>query len=96
MPKIKRGQKEPPQGWDLIEPTLNELDKKMREAENEPLEGKRKIESSWSIFRIHHQRSRYIYDMFYKRKAITKELYDYCLKQKYADGNLIAKWKKVF
>jgi hypothetical protein len=23
------------------------------------------------------------------------ELYDYCLKEKIADGNLIAKWKKL-
>ena len=24
------------------------------------------------LFRIHHQRSRYIYDLFYKRKAISR------------------------
>jgi bud site selection protein 31 len=65
-------------------------------AENEPLEQKRKVEANWDIFRLHHQRSRYIYEVYYKRKAITKEVYDYCLKEKYADGNLIAKWKKVF
>lgn len=64
-------------------------------AENETHEGKRKNESLWPIFRIHHQRSRYIYDLFYKRKAISKELYDYCLKQGVADANLIAKWKKT-
>lgn len=63
--------------------------------ENEPHEGKRIVESSWPVFRIHHQRSRYIYDLFYKRKAISRELYDYLLKNKYADANLIAKWKKV-
>jgi hypothetical protein len=33
--------------------------------------------------------------MYYKRKAITKQVYDYCIKQGYADGNLMAKWKKV-
>jgi bud site selection protein 31 len=48
------------------------------------------------VFRIHHQRSRYVYDLYYKRKIISRELYDYLLKNKYADGNLIAKWKKVF
>lgn len=31
MPKIKRGKKAPPEGWELIEPTLIELGKKMRE-----------------------------------------------------------------
>lgn len=64
-------------------------------AENDPHEGKRKVEALWPIFRLHHQRSRYVYELFYKRKAISKELYEYLLKQGYADGNLIAKWKKV-
>ena len=64
-------------------------------AENEPHEGKRRVESLWPIFRLHHQRSRYIYDLYYKREAITKDVYEYCLKQNFADGNLIAKWKKV-
>ncbi|XP_034396369.1 protein BUD31 homolog [Cyclopterus lumpus] len=94
MPKVKRSRKPPPDGWELIEPTLDELDQKMREAETEPHEGKRKVESLWPIFRLHHQRSRYIYDLFYKRKAISRELYDYCIKEGYADKNLIAKWKK--
>ena len=105
--------KRPPEGWELIEPTLEELEGKMREAETESHEGKRKVEALWPIFKIHHQRSRYIYDLYYRRKAISKgkyhqfityfqnlkeqlilELYDYCLKHKLADGNLIAKWKK--
>ncbi|KAJ3277303.1 Component of the SF3b subcomplex of the U2 snRNP [Borealophlyctis nickersoniae] len=95
MPKVKRSRtKPPPDGWDLIEPTLTELSQKMREAENESHEGKRKAESLWPIFRLHHQRSRYIYDIYYRRKAISRELYDYCIKEGYADGSLIAKWKK--
>lgn len=94
MPKVKRSRKAPPNGWELIEPTLDELDQKMREAETEPHEGKRKVESLWPIFRIHHQKTRYIFDLFYKRKAISRELYEYCIKEGYADKNLIAKWKK--
>uniref|UniRef100_A0A2K5EX46 Protein BUD31 homolog n=1 Tax=Aotus nancymaae TaxID=37293 RepID=A0A2K5EX46_AOTNA len=31
MPKVKRSRKAPPDGWELIEPTLDELDQKMRE-----------------------------------------------------------------
>jgi bud site selection protein 31 len=65
------------------------------QAENKPHEGLRKVEALWPVFRIHHQRSRYIYDLYYKRKVISKELYDFCLKNSYADGNLIAKWRKV-
>uniref|UniRef100_A0A8C5VFP8 Protein BUD31 homolog n=1 Tax=Microcebus murinus TaxID=30608 RepID=A0A8C5VFP8_MICMU len=70
MPKVKRSRKPPPDGWEWIEPTLDELDQKMREAETEPHEGKRK----W--------------------KAISRELYEYCIKEGYADKNLTAKWKK--
>ncbi|OQV19229.1 Protein BUD31-like protein [Hypsibius exemplaris] len=94
MPKVRRSTKPPPEGWDLIEPTLEELDKKMREAEAEPHEGKRKVEALWPIFKLHHQKSRFIYDLYYKRQAISKDLFDYCIKEKIADQNLVAKWKK--
>lgn len=40
------------------------------------------------------QGSRYIYDLYYTREAISKPLYDYLLKHGYAEGDLIAKWKK--
>ena len=94
MPRVRRSRKRPPEGWELIEPTLDELDQKMREAESESHEGMRKVESLWPIFKIHHQKSRYIYDLFYRRKAINRELYEYCLRENIADKNLIAKWKK--
>lgn len=64
-------------------------------AENDPQDGKRKCEALWPIFKISHQRSRYIFDLFHKRTEISRELYDFCLEQGYADANLIAKWKKV-
>lgn len=44
----------------------------MLAAETESHEGKRKVESLWPIFKIHHQKSRYIYDLFYRRKAISR------------------------
>ena len=95
MPKIKTNRKKtPPEGWNLIEPTIIEIQQKLRNEESSSHEGKRKVESLWPILRLHHQQSRYIYDLFYKRKVISKELYDYCVKEKYADVNLIAKWRK--
>ena len=61
MPKVRRNnRKPPPEGWELIEPTLEELEAKMREAETDSHEGKRKTEALWPIFKIHHQKSRYI------------------------------------
>lgn len=94
MPKVKTSKIKYPNGWELIEPTLRELDAKMREAEIDPQDGKRKCEALWPIFKISHQRSRYIFDLFHKRSEISRELYDFCLEQGYADANLIAKWKK--
>jgi len=46
----------------------------MREAENEPHEGKRKPESVWPILKIHHQMSRYIFDL-HKKKTISKGIF---------------------
>lgn len=54
--------------------------------ENETHEGKRKTESLWPIMRISHTRSRYIYELYYKREAISKALYEWLLKQGYADA----------
>ena len=65
---------------------LDDYGRKMRDAENESHEGKRKSESLWPIMRISHARSRYIYELYYKREAISKELYDWLLKEKYADA----------
>jgi bud site selection protein 31 len=158
MPKLRPGAK-PPAGWDLIEPTLNEIDAKLRDgacswwggarrdggarrrapatigrdatngqarppthrgscswpaavaltalhppapsastrslaAEAAPHEGKRKSEAVWPIFRFHHQRTRYVYEMYHRKKAISKELFDFCVAQGVADGALIARWRK--
>lgn len=38
--------------------------------------------------------SRYIYELYYDKEAISRQLYDWLLKNNYADANLIAKWKK--
>ncbi|XP_055972269.1 protein BUD31 homolog [Sorex fumeus] len=66
----------------------------MRKAETEPQERKRKVESLWSIFRIRHQKTCFILDLFYKWKAISRELYEYCTAECSVDRNLMAKWKK--
>jgi bud site selection protein 31 len=96
MPPVRssRNKKPPPDGFDDIEDTLLEFANKMRDAELESHEGKKRHETVWPIYQINHQRSRYIYDLYYEKEAISKELYDWLLKNKYADAMLIAKWKK--
>jgi len=83
-----------PEGWEDIEPTVREFEKQMKDAENAPMDAQSKVETLWRIHRLHHQRSRYIYELYYVKKEITRDLYDFLLREKYADGLLIAKWKK--
>lgn len=54
MPKVRRSRKPPPDGWELIEPTLDELDQKMREGK--PL-----------ILALRHSHISYSLNMFDKR-----------------------------
>ncbi|CAD6594308.1 MAG: Component of the SF3b subcomplex of the U2 snRNP [Alectoria sarmentosa] len=96
MPPVRsaRTRKPPPDGFDDIEDTLLEFANMMKDAENASHEGKKRHEVLWPIFQISHQRSRYVYDLYYDKEAISKQLYEWLLKNGYADGNLIAKWKK--
>lgn len=84
----------PPVGYDYIQPVMDALDSELREKMNEPHEGRKEHEILWPIHQINWQRSRYVYDMFYKYKKIPREVYDYCIKRKLIDAPLIAKWKK--
>lgn len=54
MPKIKTTQARQPEGFDLIKDELDEFERKMREAMDEPHEGKRKVEVAWPALRINH------------------------------------------
>lgn len=95
MPRIRTlNTKKAPEGWDDVVPQLEEFAQQMRDAVNEPHEGKRRNEATWQITKLHYERSRYIYELFHKKKAISRELYDFLLREKHADAALIAKWKK--
>lgn len=83
-----------PTGFEYIQPVLDALERELRDKMNEPHEGKRTCEALWPVHQINWQRSRYVYDMFYKHKRISREVYDYCVRAKLVDANLIAKWKK--
>nr|GEW63817.1 protein BUD31 homolog 2 [Tanacetum cinerariifolium]GEX43378.1 protein BUD31 homolog 2 [Tanacetum cinerariifolium] len=65
------------------------------DAENDPHDGKRKCEALWPVFKIAHEQSHHVFDLYHHRKEISAELLEFCLDQGYADRNLIAKWKKA-
>ena len=95
MPKVKTKRLRYPEGWELVSDTLESLQQRMREAEQADTSKLRKDELLWPIFRLHHQRTRYIYDMHYTRGEVSKEVLDFAIKQGYADAGLMAKWKKA-
>ena len=94
MSKLTRLSKKAPEGWDIILDTMEMFENRMKDAVNESHEGKRKHESKWPIHRINYERSRYVYEMHYTKKEISRELLDFCIREKVIDGNLLAKWKK--
>ncbi|KAK5119995.1 hypothetical protein LTR85_007071 [Meristemomyces frigidus] len=96
MPKITsaKNRKPPPDGWDDIETNLLDFQNQLKDATDSSSEGQKKHESTHKVFQISHQRSRYIYDLYYEKEAISRQLYDWLLKNGYADATLIAKWKK--
>lgn len=96
MPAIRHSSKRkpPPEGFSDIEDDLLIFANKMKDAQNKPPPPGPKHQAQWEIFQISHQRSRYVYDLYYEKEAISKQLYDWLLKNGYADAMLIAKWKK--
>ena len=92
--KVRLGSKRKPAGWELVEEPLMQFEERLREAVDDPHEGKRKCEAAWPIHRIHYERNRYIYDMYYKQQRITRELYEFLVREKVVDASLISKWRK--
>jgi bud site selection protein 31 len=97
MPAIRHAskRKSPPAGFTDIEDDLLIFSNKMKDAENKPTTNIPRHQVHWPIFQISHQRSRYVYELYYEKEAISKELYEWLLKNGYADAMLIAKWKKT-
>jgi bud site selection protein 31 len=83
-----------PEGFEMIEDVIDDFEQQMRDAVNESHEGKRKNETTWKIHRLHWEKNRFIYDLMYVRKVISRELYDFLVREKIADGALISKWRK--
>ncbi|CAF3440686.1 hypothetical protein SNK03_008251 [Fusarium graminearum] len=96
MPAIRHSSKRkpPPDGFEDIENDLLIFANKMKDAQNKPPPSGPRHQAQWEIFQISHQRSRYVYELYYEKEAISKKLYDWLLKNGYADAMLIAKWKK--
>merc|ERR1712172_345466 len=92
--KRKLKGKKSPNGWELIEEVIEDFESQMRKAVTEDAEKKRKHESLWKIQRIHWEKNRFIFDLTYKRKLISNELFNWLVRERIADGVLISKWRR--
>ncbi|QWW21739.1 hypothetical protein CA7LBN_000485 [Candidozyma auris] len=92
MPKANK--RKIPEDFDKVKPTIEKLQLKLKEAQRKSIKTETKQTSLWPILKLDHQISRYVYSMYYEKKLISRELYDYLLRQKYVNADLIAKWKK--
>lgn len=91
LPQRWHKKKQPPAGFEVIEPTLEALEHELRDKIKDTNEKKRKTESMWPVYQINWQKSRYVYDMYYTYHRISKQVYHYCIQQKLIDAALIAK-----
>lgn len=91
MKKVGRRPPPPDDGYNRhIVPLLKQL------SEQYPLtysESSRVAESNWPVFRLHHQRSKQIFNLF-KSQTISEELWEWCMDEGIVDKFLVAKWKK--
>src|SRR4051794_15274341 len=76
MPAIRHASKRkaPPEGFSDIEDDLLIFSNKMKDAENAPTTSVPRHQVHWPIFQISHQRSRYVYELYYEKEAISKQL----------------------
>ena len=76
----------PPKGFDYLSPTLDALESELRNSVSSSHEGLRKTEAMWPVMQINNQRTRYVYDMYKVHKKISREVYDYCIREKVRRG----------
>ena len=87
--KLKQG----PKDYKIILDKLTQLEERTREIQSDPMYNRKNNEHEWELLQINNERSRYVYEL-YKKRTISRELYEYCIKYSIIDGRLIAKWKK--
>ena len=66
--------KRPPSGWDKIEGTIEDFEAQMRDVVAEGHEGERRSALSWKVHRVHWEKNRFIFDLVYVRKVMSREL----------------------
>lgn len=63
-----------PAGWDKIEDVIEDFEAQMKDAVNEDHAGKRRAELPWKVHRVHWEKNRFVFDLMYQRKVMSREL----------------------
>lgn len=92
--RLKMKARKAPPGMELVRERLEEFESETREALNTPADDKRRNEITWPMHKLHYRKNRYLYEMHYKKREISKQLLDYLIHEKIADGKLISKWRR--
>lgn len=92
--RLRQKLKKAPAGHELIRDKLDEFEARMREVTSAPRGEAMNHELSWPVHRLHYEKNRYLHDMRYVHNAISDDLLRYLVKERVADGPLIAKWRK--
>ena len=85
--------RQPPEGFATLQPFLASIDAQLKAVHAAPHDTLRRNEPTWAIMRLHHQRTRHIYEEW-RAGRISAALLDYLKAEGYADGALMALWKK--
>lgn len=92
-----------PPEFKTFEGKLNEFDIKLKEriiearelAKDDKQKGLREgLREDSEIFKITNEKTRYVFDLYYIEKTMSRKVFDWILKEKLVDTLLLAKWKK--
>lgn len=83
---------DPPPAFKIVKEYLDAIDERMATALNDN-SVEMPLKACWPIYKLHHQRSRYIFTM-YKDGRIDAGLYRYLCRHKFVDTDLVGFWKR--
>jgi bud site selection protein 31 len=83
-----------PGGADAVADKLEEFEARMREATAAPRGDAMNAALTWPVHKLHYQKNRFLHDACYVYGTVSEALLKYLIKEKIADGALLAKWRK--
>lgn len=83
-----------PGNVDAVADELEEFEARMREATAAPRGNAMNAALTWPVHKLHFQKNRFLHDARYVHGTVSDALLKYLVKEKIADGALLAKWRK--